>query len=87
MTRDDRPTATDEQVRTIADQIERYLAGRPDAADTLEGISRWWLTRLRLEEASGDVQRALDQLVRRKVVVVTKLPDGNALYGSARKVR
>ncbi len=79
------PMVGDERVRMIADEIERYLATRPDAADTFGGINRWWLARLQLEDASGDVQRALDLLVQRKVVVKTILPDGNALYGNAHK--
>jgi len=77
--------AVDERVRLIADEIEGYLAERPGAADTFEGISRWWLAGLQLGDATDDVQRALDLLVQRKVVVKTMLPDGKALYGRAQR--
>jgi hypothetical protein len=77
----------EDRVETIAHEITRYLAARSDAADSFEGITRWWLARIRLDEAAADVQAALDRLVARNVVVKTTLPDGNTLYRSARRER
>jgi hypothetical protein len=75
--------ADEERVETIALEITRYLVGRPDAADTFDGISHWWLARIRLDEGRAQVQQALDRLVQRNVVTRTILPDGNVLYRSA----
>ena len=29
-------------VQQVANQIECYLKNRPNAADTIEGINKWW---------------------------------------------
>jgi len=75
-------TNEDEVVEGIAREIARYLAEHPDAADTLDGIRSWWLTRQRYEDATVLVQRAVDLLVREGVVVGRRIPDGNIVYGS-----
>ncbi len=33
----------DESLTDVVEAILRYLHSHPDAADTVEGISRWWL--------------------------------------------
>jgi hypothetical protein len=71
----------DERARTIAQEVETYLARYPDAVDSVEGIVRWWLPRLRLEEALADLERALDLLVERGVMTKRRLPDGRWLFG------
>jgi len=73
----------DDRVRMIAEEISRYLAEHPGAADTVDGITQWWLARIRVEEAAIRVQQALDSLVCEGVVVEKMLPDGSVLYGSA----
>jgi hypothetical protein len=67
---------------TLVREVMTYLSMHPDAADTVEGILRWWLTRVRVEEAAADVQRALDMLVERRVVVKRQLPDGRIIYSA-----
>jgi hypothetical protein len=71
----------DERARTIAQEVETYLARHPEAADSIDGIIRWWLPRLRLEEAIAELERALDLLVARGVMTKRQLPDGRWLYG------
>jgi Fe2+ or Zn2+ uptake regulation protein len=71
-------------VREIADEIVRYLADHPDAADTLEGIQHWWLSRQRWEPAATQVQRALDWLVEHGLVEKRMLPDGQVVYTKPR---
>ena len=56
---------TDDQV---ADAILRYLAGAPDAMDTVEGGTEWWLMRQRVRDDVESVERALDALVARGVL-------------------
>jgi hypothetical protein len=70
-------------VTTIADEIARYLTDHPDAADSLDGIRRWWLPRVRLEEATAQLEAALEELLRRGVVVRQVLADGTTLYRRA----
>jgi len=80
------PAATnvdDDAIDTLAREVAAYLATHPDAADTVDGISRWWLTRMRVEKATADVQRALEVLVAQRVVVERRLPDGRVVYSAA----
>ena len=73
----------EDAVDEIARQIVRYLDRHPNAADTFDGIHRWWLSRIRIEETARDVQAALDELVLRGHVIRQALPDGRPLYRSA----
>jgi hypothetical protein len=42
--------------------IRRFLSERPDSADTLDGIHRWWIRWPRLEESSLVTLAALERL-------------------------
>ena len=70
--------ATD--VDALADEILRYLHGHQQAADTPEGITRWWIKRQRLEDSRLRVQSALDLLVSRAQVASRQGPTGRTLY-------
>jgi len=70
----------DDPVQVIADTIERYLDQNPDAADSAEGIRRWWLPPGLSEEAPETVEEALDRLVASGVIRRQPLPDGRVLY-------
>lgn len=72
--------ATDEQLEKVADEIIRYLQQHQFAADTLEGISQWWITRQRIEEDKQRVHAALKYLVERRQLHCRQLPDGSVLY-------
>lgn len=76
-------TLDENRVEVVAGEIARYLVQHPDAADTFDGITRWWITRIRFDEASQVVGEALDGLVREGRVVKERLPDGTLLYRSA----
>jgi hypothetical protein len=68
-----------EEVLAIAREIERYLAEHPHAADTLEGIQRWWLR----EHSAPQVARALDCLEARGTVTRSRVA-GKIIYSAAR---
>ncbi len=51
------------EVVRIANDIKKYLADHPNAADTLDGITKWWFLRQRFTESAQLVQKALDYLV------------------------
>ncbi len=52
----------------IAHAILAYLAEAPDAMDTLEGVTEWWLLRQRVRDDMESVGRALETLVEQGVI-------------------
>ncbi len=67
-------------VESLAREILRYLEAHGEAADTVDGIARWWIKRQRLEETRWRVQRALDYLVDEALVQSKVTPAGRILY-------
>lgn len=64
----------------VADAVLSYLRRHPQAADTLLGITRWWLPQQRYEREHGRIEAVLKVLAERGQLQVRKLPDGTALY-------
>lgn len=73
------------QISEAATVIERYLNARPQAAETVEGIARWWLVRQRYDDSVDLVRHALDLLVRRGVVERLALSGGQPMYRKAQQ--
>ena len=73
---------SDSDVQQTADQIECYLKNHPNAADTIEGIIKWWLPGRRIEASNLIVQRALDYLSSKSVIKSNANLDGNIVYSS-----
>jgi hypothetical protein len=71
---------SDTDILAIADEIRRYLSAHPNAADSRDGVLRWWLTRQRIEESADAVQRALDHLVELGLIRVERLADGTVVF-------
>jgi hypothetical protein len=71
-----------EEVDLIAHEILEYLAKHQFAADTVEGICHWWISKQRIEEAQQRVLAALQHLVKNERVVRRRLPDGTLLYSA-----
>ena len=69
-----------QDVQLLADEINRYLHEREFVADTLEGISKWWILRQRLQEEHRRVEQAMEYLCAKGVVETRVLPDGVVLY-------
>jgi hypothetical protein len=72
----------DSDVQQIADQIECYLKNHPNAADTIEGITKWWLPEQEIEVSSLLVQQALKYLSSKSVVKCNTNLSGNEVYSS-----
>lgn len=54
----------DEQaIEQVVQQIRAYLAARPQAADTLEGIHHWWINWAGGEKSPAVTLAALERLV------------------------
>ena len=73
----------DHRVQAIARNVEAYLAIHPDAADSAEGIQRWWLASTLTEESLDRVRAALDELAAAGRVTRRVLPDGGVVYSGA----
>lgn len=79
------------RLNTLADQIEndegeqratimRYLAERPRAADTVEGVINWWMYRQRYLDTREAIEKILEELVLEGYLVKTTLPENKILY-------
>ena len=71
-------------LEAIAAAILAHLAAHPFAADSADGVARWWLGASFANVPSGQVQQALDLLVERGALRRLKLMDGTFLYSQAR---
>lgn len=67
-------------VIAVAVAIRSYLRDHPNAADTVEGIARWWLSGDAGNARLANVQRAIEQLVNRGEMVRKTLRDGTVIY-------
>jgi len=67
-------------ISAFVDEVERYLAVHPEAADTAEGILRWWLPATFADLGADEMQRALARLVERGSVVRQRMADGQTVY-------
>lgn len=67
------------KVRQVADLIENYLDNHPNAADTAEGIAKWWLP---LEGDVSDlvIEQALNYLCSKSIVTRNNTSNGHTLY-------
>jgi uncharacterized protein YigA (DUF484 family) len=60
----------------IAQDILNYLRSHPEASDTLEGITKWWLIRLRVSDTTEVVRRALERLRDQGLIRERRLAGG-----------
>jgi|ThiBioDrversion3_1041553.scaffolds.fasta_scaffold37362_2 hypothetical protein len=61
-------------------EIIEYLHLHPYAADTVDGIIHWWLSRQRYETAKAVIQRALDDLVNQGVIDCVQAADNTRVF-------
>lgn len=71
-----------DDIEMLADEISRYLSRHQFAADTVEGICEWWITRQRIEEEQKRVLAALDYLIEHRKITSRHLPDGSLIYSA-----
>jgi Fe2+ or Zn2+ uptake regulation protein len=70
-------------MKATAEEITRYMQAHPNAADTAEGVLRWWLERGEFALAVDHVREALDWLVDEGHVVRRTLQSGAVIYAAA----
>jgi len=71
--------------RPIADEILAYLVEHPEAQDTVEGITEWWLLEQRIRYAVSEVDGVLHDLVVDDLLVKRQGADGRIYYGLNRE--
>jgi len=52
----------EERVNYVAREIEQHLKSHPHAADSLEGIATWWISKQRIRQELNVVRAALEKL-------------------------
>jgi len=60
--------------------ILSYLRRHPNAGDTLEGITKWWLELERIDTSVNDVASVVDNLARRGILKTCKTKCGTTFY-------
>lgn len=68
------------RAQAIADAILAHLRQHPLAADSAEGVARWWLQPPLHGASLDEVERVLEALVARGVLRRVQLGGGGALY-------
>ena len=58
--------------KKISESVYRYLQRHPEAGDTLEGITRWWLEFERSEQYVDEVSAAIESMLQKGVVKKVK---------------
>jgi hypothetical protein len=64
----------------IAAQILLYLKKHPQAKDTLEGITEWWLEKQLIDQSVESVARGVSQLCARGLLREEKIMGKNSFY-------
>lgn len=64
----------------LARRVLAYLRCHPNAEETLEGITQWWLLKQRIQESVKQVDAALNLLVMQKHVIVRRQLDGQVYF-------
>ena len=59
----------------LSEKILNYLRKHPNAEDTVEGITRWWLEFEKVDSLVDDVSEVLELLLRRDMVIRVKYGD------------
>ncbi len=66
--------------------ILTYLRRNPDAGDTLEGISRWWLEYEKIDSTTEEVSVVLEKLIKEGKVKREVIKGDTPIYKICRSV-
>ena len=69
-----------DEIKKVANEIESYLLANPNAADSLHGITTWWIAKQRITENISLVENAVDHLVKSGVIRRTEDEPDNVIY-------
>lgn len=68
------------QVQALMEAIDSYLEAHPEAADTVEGVTTWWLAGLGSGLPRSSISMALAELEARGRIRTTRLASGALIY-------
>jgi hypothetical protein len=71
---------TEPSLLSPAPEILDYLARRPDAQDTIEGILHWWVLDSCIRDWTPKIVKTVAQLVERGFLVEKPSSDGRIFY-------
>jgi len=74
-------------VNAVAVAILDHLQTHPLAADTADGVARWWLGPAYAGVTVQQVEQALNLLVTRRAMRCLRLMDGTFLYSQEPRTR
>ena len=69
-----------DEVEKVAKEIESYLVSNPNAADSLNGITNWWIAKQRITENMDLVENAVERLVDSGVIRRNEDEPDNVIY-------
>ncbi|MCP3669610.1 MAG: hypothetical protein GY814_04125 [Gammaproteobacteria bacterium] len=70
----------EDDVKSIAAEIMKYLHQRPMASDSLDGITHWWLVQQEITKNMDLVEQALTQLAQEGKVSKKMSANREAIY-------
>jgi hypothetical protein len=76
----DQPSGQIKDDADVARCILNYLQKHPQACDTLEGITNWWILQQRLSESIDVIQRSLEVLRADGLIIEQRRGDGQITY-------
>ena len=76
----------DTRIDALAEEITNYLRAHPNAADTVDGVMKWWLREGR-SSSTQEIARVLELLVVRGVLVRKQVTGGGQLYSAGPQIR
>jgi Fe2+ or Zn2+ uptake regulation protein len=69
----------------VRNAINRYFQQHPQAADTVDGIAKWWLPRFGINLPLESVLRALERMADAGELSKSEKRDGSVIYALAQR--
>ena len=72
--------AKDKEVENIAKLIKSYIESHPNASDSIEGITKWWIPAIHECNQTEHVLLAVDILINKSVLKSVTSNNGQIIY-------
>jgi hypothetical protein len=64
----------------LSHEVLNYLLQHPEAQDTIEGIAEWWLLQQRICNVVGNLELAIEDMVKKGFLLASEREDGRLCY-------